>query len=122
MFLEVNIMDNLAQEHCSPINASSKKLNENETGRLLTELDGWKMYDKDNEPRLEKSFKFADFKQALEFTRQVGQMAEAEDHHPALLTEWGKVTVDWWTHKIKGLHRNDFIMAARTDAQFTKSQ
>jgi 4a-hydroxytetrahydrobiopterin dehydratase len=45
----------------------------------------------------------------------VGEVAEAEDHHPALLTEWGKVTVTWWTHAVKGLHRNDFIAAAKTD-------
>jgi 4a-hydroxytetrahydrobiopterin dehydratase len=56
-----------------------------------------------------------DFQQALDFTNKVGQLANQENHHPALLTEWGKVKVDWWTHKIKGLHRNDFIMAAKTD-------
>jgi 4a-hydroxytetrahydrobiopterin dehydratase len=114
-------MDNLAQENCSPINATSTRLSEHETDRLLAELNGWKVYNKDNELRLEKGFKFGDFKQALEFTNQVGGIAEAENHHPALLTEWGRVTVAWWTHKIKGLHRNDFIMAAKTDAQFTKS-
>jgi len=51
----------------------------------------------------------------MTFTNQVGEIAEAQGHHPAILTEWGKVTVTWWTHKIKGLHRNDFIMAAKTD-------
>ncbi len=64
------------------------------------------------------SFKFKNFVQSLEFTNQVGALAEAEGHHPALLTEWGRVTVTWWTHKIKGLHRNDFIMAAKTDQLF----
>jgi 4a-hydroxytetrahydrobiopterin dehydratase len=53
--------------------------------------------------------------QALDFTNKVGGLAEEEDHHPAILTEYGKVTVVWWTHAIKGLHRNDFIMAAKTD-------
>jgi len=66
--------------------------------------------------RLERVFTFPDFAAALAFTNRVGATAEAEDHHPALLTEWGRVTVTWWTHSIKGLHRNDFIMAARTDA------
>ena len=56
-----------------------------------------------------------DFAQALEFTKKVGELAEEDAHHPALLTEWGRTTVTWWTHKIKGLHRNDFIMAAKTD-------
>ena len=56
-----------------------------------------------------------DFAQALELTNRIGALAEAEKHHPAILTEWGKVTVSWWTHKIRGLHRNDVIMAAKTD-------
>ena len=114
-------MANLAQEHCVSINASSLRLNEAEADNLLAELNGWKTYRKENEPRLEKSFKFADFKQALEFTNQVGQLAEVENHHPALLTEWGSVTVTWWTHRIKNLHRNDFIMAAKTEAVYSTS-
>ncbi len=60
-------------------------------------------------------FKFKDFVQAGAFTNKIAEIAEQEGHHPAILTEWGKVTVTWWTHKIKGLHRNDFIMAAKTD-------
>ncbi len=65
--------------------------------------------------RLERVFKFRNFAEALAFSNKVGEIAEEEDHHPAILTEWGRVTVTWWTHKIKGLHRNDFIMAAKTD-------
>jgi 4a-hydroxytetrahydrobiopterin dehydratase len=76
------------------------------------------VYEKDGIKRLERTFKFKNFVQALEFTNQVGGLAEEEGHHPALLTEWGRVTVTWWTHKIKGLHRNDFIMAAKTDKQY----
>lgn len=64
---------------------------------------------------LRRVYKFRDFAQALSFTNKVGALAEAQGHHPALLTEWGKVTVMWWTHKIGGLHKNDFIMAAKTD-------
>jgi 4a-hydroxytetrahydrobiopterin dehydratase len=62
-----------------------------------------------------RAFKFKNFTEALAFTDQVGEIAEEEGHHPALFTEWGKVTVRWWTHKIGGLHENDFIMAAKTD-------
>ena len=65
--------------------------------------------------RLVRIFKFKNFREALAFTNGVGELAEAAGHHPAILTEWGRVTVSWWTHKIKGLHKNDFIMAARTD-------
>ena len=65
--------------------------------------------------------KYKNFDEALTFTNKVGQLAEAEGHHPSILTEWGKVTVTWWTHKIKGLHRNDFIMAAKTDQLYQPS-
>jgi 4a-hydroxytetrahydrobiopterin dehydratase len=75
----------------------------------------WELVVRDDIPRLERVFSFPDFQQALAFTQRVGELAEEEGHHPALLTEWGRVTVTWWTHKIRGLHRNDFIMAAKTD-------
>jgi 4a-hydroxytetrahydrobiopterin dehydratase len=65
--------------------------------------------------RLERTFKFKNFAQALEFTNKVGAIAEEEDHHPRIVTEWGKVTLQWWTHVIGGLHKNDFIMAAKSD-------
>jgi 4a-hydroxytetrahydrobiopterin dehydratase len=58
----------------------------------------------------------------LKADMQVGQIAEEEGHHPSILTEWGRVTVTWWTHKIKGLHRNDFIMAAKTDRLLTPAE
>jgi len=74
----------------------------------------WQIVERDGIKRLERVFKFKEFAEALAFTNRVGAPAEEENHHPALLTEWGKVTVTWWTHKIRGLHRNDFIMAAKT--------
>lgn len=83
---------------------------------LLAQVPGWRVIEIDGIHRLQRTFKFANFAGALAFTQQVGECAEQEDHHPAILTEWGKVTVTWWTHKIKGLHQNDFIMAAKTDA------
>jgi 4a-hydroxytetrahydrobiopterin dehydratase len=114
-------MNELSSEHCSPITSISHLLNEDQAGLLLARLSDWKIISKDNESRLEKSFKFADFKQALDFTGRIGRLAEEEDHHPVLVTEWGKVTVEWWTHKIKGLHRNDFIMAAKNDELYSVS-
>ncbi len=68
--------------------------------------------------RLERAFKFKNFAEALAFTNSVAKTAEEEAHHPAILTERGKVTVTWWTHKIKGPHQNDFIMAAKTDRAY----
>jgi 4a-hydroxytetrahydrobiopterin dehydratase len=79
----------------------------------ITELDGVK--------RLRRAFRFPDFAVALAFTDMVGALAEGEGHHPELLTEWGRTTVNWWTHTIKGLHRNDLIMAAKTDELFRRS-
>jgi 4a-hydroxytetrahydrobiopterin dehydratase len=79
------------------------------------QVGAWEVVERDGIKRLERVFKFRNFAQALAFTNRIGELAEAEGHHPALLTEWGKVTVTWWTHKIKGLHQNDFIMAAKTD-------
>jgi 4a-hydroxytetrahydrobiopterin dehydratase len=107
-------MNDLAQLHCVKVGADTPRLNENEIGQFKAKLPGWCTFEVDGEPRLEKVFKFKDFNQALAFTDRVAQAAVAEDHHPAILTEWGKVTVTWWTHKIKGLHQNDFIMAAKT--------
>lgn len=108
-------MNELAQQHCSVVTSATPRLFEREMHQYLDQLPDWEIYGKDNEPRLEKSFKFKDFIQAIAFTNGVAQLSNEEDHHPALLTEWGKVTVTWWTHKIRGLHLNDFIMAAKTD-------
>ena len=68
--------------------------------------------------RLERVFSFPSFVEALAFTNHVGALAEDAGHHPAITTEWGRVTVQWWTHAIAGLHRNDFIMAAKTDERY----
>jgi 4a-hydroxytetrahydrobiopterin dehydratase len=108
-------MNELAQLQSSPLSANTPGLTESEIGQLITKLPGWKTHKKKGELRLEKSFQFEDFSQALTFTDRVGKLANEVDHHPAILTEWGKVTVTWWTHKIKGLHKNDFIMAAKTE-------
>ena len=79
------------------------------------QLPDWQVITADNEQQLKRVFKFKNFTEALAFTDRVGAIAEQQDHHPALLTEWGKVTVFWWSHKVHGLHLNDFIMAAKTD-------
>jgi len=86
-----------------------------EIAELKPQIPEWDIVERDGIPRLERTYRFKNFAEALEFTNRVGALAEEEGHHPAILTEWGKVTVSWWTHKIKGLHRNDFIAAAKTD-------
>jgi len=89
---------------------------EAEIAELSPEVRDWRLLERDGIARLERAFQFPSFADALAFTNRVGSLAEEQGHHPALLTEWGRVTVTWWTHKIRGLHRNDFIMAAKTDA------
>lgn len=108
-------MNELAQQHCSAVTSTTPRLYERDISQYLSDLPDWELYDVDGESRIEKDYKFKDFIQSMAFTNMVAQVANEEDHHPAILTEWGKVTVTWWTHRIKGLHLNDFIMAAKTD-------
>lgn len=107
-------MSALKDMQCVPCRGGVPPLTGAEMERLLEQVPGWKVRRVDGEERLERVFRFADFASALAFTNRVGAAAEEQDHHPAILTEWGRVTVTWWTHTIKGLHQNDFIMAART--------
>ena len=107
--------EDLRQMSCVPCRGGEPPLSASEIAGFQPQVPAWSVIEVGGEKRLQREFKFKDFGGALAFTDRVGALAEAEDHHPSLLTEWGKVTVTWWTHKIKGLHRNDFIMAARTD-------
>jgi 4a-hydroxytetrahydrobiopterin dehydratase len=106
----------LARERCVACRRDAPRLTPEELAALRSQIPAWELVERDGMPRLERVFRFPDFAQALAFTRAVGELAEEEGHHPALLTEWGRVTVTWWTHKIRGLHRNDVVMAAKTDA------
>ena len=108
----------LAAERCVACRPDAPRVEDAEARSLLKELPGWSIEVKDGVPRLSRSFMFPDFQQALTFADRVGETAEAEDHHPELLVTWGRVTVGWWTHAIGGLHRNDFVMAAKTSALF----
>jgi len=108
----------LAQQKCTACRKDSPRVTEAEIAELKPQVPDWVLSEHDGILQLERVFKFADFAGAVAFTNKVAALAEEEGHHPALLTEWGRVTVRWWTHKIRGLHRNDFIMAAKTDAAF----
>lgn len=111
-------MDNtpLTSLKCVACRADSPRVTEAEIAEYKPQIPDWQMIERDSISRLERVYKFKNWTEAMAFTQRVGQLADEEDHHPAVLTEWGRVTVTWWTHKIKGLHRNDFIMAAKTDA------
>jgi 4a-hydroxytetrahydrobiopterin dehydratase len=108
-------MENLADKKCIPCRGGIPPLTDAEIDLLKPFVAGWQVREVDGIKRLERTFKLKNFAEALSFTDQIGAIAEAEDHHPLIVTEWGKVTVQWWTHKIRGLHNNDFIMAAKTD-------
>jgi 4a-hydroxytetrahydrobiopterin dehydratase len=114
-------MSTLSAERCVACHRDSPRVTEAEIADLRREVSAWQLLESDGVARLERVFHFPSFADALDFTNRVGALAEAEGHHPALLTEWGRVTVTWWTHKIRGLHRNDFIMAAKTDAVAAES-
>ena len=89
-----------------------------EVADLSPQVTQWELVNDDGIRKLDRVFQFPDFRQALTFTSQLGELAEEEGHHPRLVTEWGQVQVTWWTHKIRDLHRNDFIMAAKSDRVF----
>jgi len=108
-------MDELVSMKCIACRGGEPTVTDQEMADYLPQVPDWTVVERDGVKRLERVFTFRTFVEALAFTDRVGELAEAEGHHPALLTEWGKVTVTWWTHKIKGLHRNDFIAAAKTD-------
>ena len=108
-------MTDLHQIKCVACRAGEPTVTDSEIDILRPQIPEWQVKEVDGIKRLERVFKFKNFAQALEFTNKVGAIAEEEAHHPLLITEWGRVTVNWWTHKIGGLHQNDFIMAAKTD-------
>jgi 4a-hydroxytetrahydrobiopterin dehydratase len=108
-------MTDLTAERCEACRADAPKVSDEELATLIRKIPDWNIEVRDGVMQLERSYTFPDFVAALAFTHKVGDIAEEEGHHPAILTEWGKVTVTWWSHKIRGLHRNDFVMAAKTD-------
>ena len=105
----------LTAERCVACRRDAPTVTDAEAAELHIEIPDWEVVEIEGVRRLRHVFAFDDFAQALAFTNMLGGIAEEQGHHPALLTEWGRVTVSWWTHKIRGLHRNDFIMAAKTD-------
>lgn len=111
-------MSELSRQACIPCRKNSSPLSSLDIASLLRELDQWQLGETQGAQHLQKSYAFPNFRQALDFSNAIGALAEQEDHHPSLLTEWGKVTVRWWTHSIGGLHLNDFILAARCDDVF----
>ena len=111
-------MQKLTDISCVACRGGDPTVTDAELDEFQPQLPAWSIVEINGVKRLERVFKFGTFVDALAFTNKVGELAEANGHHPALLTEWGKTTVTWWTHAIGGLHRNDFVMAAKTDALY----
>ncbi len=108
-------MDDFHNKPCEPSQMGDPMMPPEEIQLQNTRIPSWEIIEEGGVKKLHKQFKFKNFQQALSFTNRLGEIAEKEDHHPSILTEWGRVCVTWWTYDVKGLHINDFIMAARTD-------
>jgi 4a-hydroxytetrahydrobiopterin dehydratase len=108
----------LSSERCAACQPGAPVVSEAEERAMMPQIPDWDIIEVNNVRRLRRTFRLNDWMSATGFAHIVAEAAEAEDHHPSILIEWGKVTVTWWTHAIRGLHRNDFIMAAKTDQAF----
>lgn len=93
----------------------AQALSEEMVNEWMVDFQDWQVHMQDGEARLQRQYGFPDFATALEFTRRVGELAEEVDHHPIITLAWGQVILQWWTHELGGLHRNDFVLAARSD-------
>lgn len=114
-------MEQLKNMDCITPKGDQPTLDDATIKEYKQQVPDWEILEEEGIKRLRRAYKFKNFEQALAFTNQVGELAEEQDHHPLLQTEWGKVTVNWWTHKVDGLHRNDFIMAAKSDEAYQEN-
>ncbi|HEX4122695.1 MAG TPA: 4a-hydroxytetrahydrobiopterin dehydratase [Verrucomicrobiae bacterium] len=106
-------MGNLAQKECVPCKGGTPALKGDQLRRLAQEVgEAWKVI---GEHHLEREYKFANFREALDFTNRVGELAEQQNHHPDIYLAWGKVKLTLWTHKIDGLTEGDFVFAAKVN-------
>ncbi len=111
-------MASLAQELCVPCKGDVPSLNADEISELHLQTPMWDVADVDGAQRLRRTFKFDHYLDGVAFAARVGEQAEAQDHHPTILIRYKQVAVEWYTHTINGLHRNDFVMAAKSDELF----
>jgi 4a-hydroxytetrahydrobiopterin dehydratase len=107
--------ENLLKGSCEACRIDAPKVTNSEIESLMPQIPSGSILENDDIKKLVCSFAFLDYDQTVNFANSVTKLAEEEDHHPEIIIEWGKVTVSWWSHKIKGLHMNDFICAAKTD-------
>lgn len=108
----------LAEGKCIPCRKGDPALTDAAVNELLLQIPEWELIEGDGSKRLQRVFKLKNYIEAVAFTNKIAMIAEKEDHHPLIVLEWGRVTIQWWTHVVKGLHQNDFVMAAKTDKLF----
>ena len=108
-------MAELSEMKCEVCRVGAPTLTPVQIGGFRPQVPDWEVVEENGIKKLRRNIKFKDFAAALALTNRVGAIAEEEGHHPTIVTAWGAVTVTWYTHKIKGLHQNDFVMAAKTD-------
>ena len=101
---------------CYKCTVESPIISIDEANRLIRFIPSWTLNNREFPHTLTREFMFKNFADAVKFSAKIAELADEQDHHPKLIIEWGKVSIFWWTHSIKGLHLNDFIMAAKTDA------
>jgi 4a-hydroxytetrahydrobiopterin dehydratase len=117
--MKLDSLNDLANQTCSVCRAGAPRLTDTEIKECLATLPAWQVVEHDEVLCFSRTLGFPDFKSALAFANRVGELAEMHKHHPLITIEWGKATVRWWTHSISGVHQNDAIMAAKTDALLT---
>lgn len=105
----------LAGERCEACHKDSPRVPDEDEQSLLKEIPDWELIEVDGVKRLRRVIRVKGWRPAVDLTTRIADLAEESGHHPMLVTEWGRVTVQWWTHAIGGLHRNDFVMAAQVD-------
>jgi 4a-hydroxytetrahydrobiopterin dehydratase len=108
----------LSRKSCVPCRGGIPPLGEEEARKLAAATPEWSVVE--NGTRLVRKFEFADFRAAMEFVNRVAEIAEQEGHHPDIAIHWNKVELTLWTHKIGGLHENDFILASKVDRLLEK--
>ena len=111
----------LARERCVACRQDSPQVSGEEAQGLLKQIPDWKIVEHDGMKQLERAYRLKGFAPPTALAGKIAERADLADHHPKLTIEWGKLTVNWWTHAIKGLHRNDFIMAAQSDELFQEA-
>lgn len=112
-------MTDLSNQACEACQIGAPLLTEQELAECSSQIPEWQVGEDAGVKYLVRTFMFGNFVKAMAFANKVADLAEEHNHHPKIVVEWGKTEVSWWTHKIGGIHKNDAILAAKTDLLFS---